>query len=484
MMNWAAMERSVRHMQARIFKTTQDGDEKRAKHLMKLLARSETAKLLSIYVVTQKNSGKNTPGIDGKVFLKNEDRMALGREVFDYRSWHFQPALRRYIPKAKDHHAPKGTPLKLRPLSIMIIKDRIMTTIVSFALVARWEAVLEPNVFGYRPGRCTQDAAQAIYSVLSRQNMVILDADIKSFFDNVRHDAILTRLTCFKDFVKRSMTAGIVENGQITRPTRGIMQGSPLSPVLANIALHGMESLFGHDRHVYVFRYADDLVILALSERMIQVQVLPRLIRFLGERGLELKAEKTRIVTRKAGFNFLGFNVGKPRLKLFVKPQKEKVLGFLEHIRDIIKSNRQAEQRKLIAQLNWVINGWASYYRYSDANDAFSRVDHEVWKALWQWAKRRHPNKGRRWVANRYFSKVGNRSWVFRDVKTGYTLAAAGNVKREKYTFVVGRLSPLDKSPEAVAAWTRRRYNEIRHAVEFSADGNASLPDGSHILGG
>ncbi len=483
--NWAAMERSVRQVQSRIFKASREGSVKRAKHLMKLLARSETARLLAIHAVTQRNDGRDTPGIDGKVYLKDEDRMALAKEEFNYRSWRFQPALRRYIPKSKDPRAPKGEPLKLRPLSIMTIKDRVMATVVSYAMNAQWEALLEPNVFGFRPGRCTQDAIQVIHAKLSHQDMVILDADIKSFFDMVRHDVILSSAACFKAFIKHNLVAGIVENGRIKRPATGIMQGSPLSPVMANMALHGLETLLEQERDVFVIRYADDLVAFAPTMHVMKSRVLPRISAFLAERGLELKVEKTRLVTRREGFNFLGFTIEKPRQKLFLRPQREKVQRFLEHVRAIIKSNKQVAQRTLIADLNLAINGWASYYRYSDAYVAFTRVDDALWRALWRWARRRHPNKGRHWVANRYFGVSGNRTWLFRDEKTGYALVAARNTKREKYEFVVGSLSPLDKSPTAVEAWKRRRFKELLHVVEYGANGTAGLPDGCYLpLGG
>jgi len=480
--NWAAMERSVRQMQSRIFKATRDGDGKRAKHLMKLLARSESAKLLAIYIITQKNSGKVTPGIDGKIYLNAEDRMELSKESFDYRIWKFQPALRRYIPKPKDPRAPKDTPVKLRPLSIMTIKDRVMTTMIAFALNAQWEALLEPNVFGYRPGRCTQDAIQVLFKRLDRRNLIILDGDIRSFFDNVRHDAILPRITCFGTFIRRVLNLGIVEKGCLKRPTTGIMQGNPLSPILANIALHGLETEVEQEYGVFVIRYADDLVVLAPTIGIMESRVIPRLNAFLAKRGLELKEEKTRIVTRREGFNFLGFTIKEPRLKLYVIPQKEKIHQFLDNVRAIITQSGKDKQRSLIARLNLVINGWTSYYRYSDAEAAFTRVDDALWHALWRWAKRRHPNKGHRWIAAKYFGKSGDRAWAFRDPDTGYALATARSMKRQRYTFVVGYWSPFDKSPEAIKIGKRRRYDELRYVIEHSANGMAGLPDGCDPL--
>ncbi len=482
--NWAEKERSIRQLQSRIFKKTRDGNMKQAKHLMKLLVRSEMAKLLAIHDVTQVNDGRTTPGIDGKLYLKDEDRIELAKETFNYQQWHFQPALRRYIPKTKILRSAKGAPMKLRPLSIMTIKDRVMASIVSYALNAQWEALFEPNVFGFRPGRCTQDAIHLIYEKLSRQDMAVLDADIKSFFDTVRHDAIISKLTCFRAFVKHQLVSGTIENGHIKKQTTGIMQGSPLSPVLANIALHGLETALEQERDVFVIRYADDLVVLSPTIRIMKNIVLPRLIAILKERGLELKVEKTRLVKRCEGFNFLGFTIEKPRLKLYIKPQEEKVLQFLEHLRNIVKTHKQAAQRILIARLNLTINGWASYYRYSDAYRAFARVDESMWRTLWKWARRRHPNKGHRWIVNKYFGIKGSRTWVFRDEVTGYSLASACDTKREKYGFVVGSLSPFDKSPDTIIAWRQRKPRELMRASDHYADGTAGMPNGCHLPSG
>ena len=483
-LDWAGMEGSIRRMQFRIFKATREGDSKRAKHLMKLLARSWTAKVLAIRAVTQLNKGKVTPGIDGEVYLKDEDRMALARECFDYRTWRFQPALRRYIPKPVNPGAPRDIPVKLRPLSIMAIKDRVIATIVSYPLNAQWEAWFESNVFGFRPGRCTQDAIRLIQEKLSQRDMAILDADIKSFFDMVKHNAILSRVTCFKDFIKNNLMAGVVERGRITRPATGIMQGSPLSPILANIALHGLEKRIERENSACVIRYADDLVVLAPTKRDMVQQVIPCLVTFLAERGLELKQEKTRITTRREGFNFLGFTIEKPRIKLFVKPQKEKLLRFLTHIREIIKENKQVAQRTLIARLNPVMSGWTTYYKYSDAYAAFAKVDSEIWRMLWRWARRRHPNKGRKWVAAKYFHVVGNQTWMFKDADTGISLKSARAASRGKYGFVVGQLSPLDGSPASIKAWSRRKQNEVLHALEQSANGKARLPSGCYLPSG
>jgi RNA-directed DNA polymerase len=487
-LNFSQLERDVRRLQGRIYGASKKGDKKGARNLMKLLVRSRSAKLLAIYLITQKNEGRKTPGIDGKVYLTPEERVELSKERFDYRTYRFQPVLRKYIPKSKGdwrskrYHRRRAQPdgVKLRPLGMMTIKDRIMATIVSLALTARWEAILEPNVMGFRPGRSTQDAVKRIYHELEGKDRAILDADLSGFFDNIKHETILNRLDEFSRVVKRCLKAGIIDRGRLQKTARGIVQGSPVSPILANIALHGLQELFGafrggryvlptykrgNNRDVCVVRYADDFVITAPSEKVLRRCVLPKLRRFLEERGVQLNEEKTMITSKREGFSFLGFTIEKPRRKLYVRPQDEKVKKFLNRLREIIWSNKQAEQRTLIRKLNPVLRGWAMYYRYSDAYKAFERVDYELWKLLWRWAKRRHPHRGKEWILNRYFGRVGEINWLFRDEKTGYSLIKVTTIKRLDYKFVVGTLSPHDPNPKVKKVWERKGYNDLRHAM-------------------
>jgi len=469
--NWSQLERDVRRLQGRIYRASKKDDKKRANNLMKLLARSESAKLLAIYIITQKNKGRTTPGLDGEVYLTSEDRMELSREEFDYRTYRFQPVLRRYIPKAQENWRAvirgckkrDNIKMELRPLGLMTIKDRIMTTIISFALMAKWEALVDSGVMGFRPGRSTQDAIQMIHSELTKGDRVILDADINKFFDNIRHDAILDRLDVFHRVIKRCLKAGIIDNGKKHRTTKGIVQGSPVSPILANIALHGLQQVLGTDGSAVV--YADDLIVMTRTRDAMR-RIIPRMAKFLKDRGLSLKREKTRITDKRQGFNFLGFTIKQPRQKLYIKPQKERVKRFLDHMRLIIWSNKQVEQGKFIALLNPIIRGWAMYYRFSDAYQAFSRVDDELWKIIWRWCERRHKGrKGKSWIYDRYFRTTGDRRWAFRVAKTGYTMIKASDVKRLKYQFKVGDMSPLNPDPKVKEFWKRRRYEEIRCAM-------------------
>ena len=485
-LNFSKLERDVRRLQGRIYKTSKKGDEKGTRNLMKLLVRSETAKLLAIYLITQKNEGRKTPGIDGKVYLTTKERMELNKEKFDYKSYKFQHVLKKYIPKntgewrSKGYHRRRVRPdeIELRPLGMMTIKDRVMSTIISFALTAKWEAILEPNVMGFRPGRCTQDAMERIYHELDGKDRMILDADLSGFFDNIKHDSILKRLNVFSRVIDRCLKAGIIEKGRLQKTRRGVVQGSPISPVLANIALHGLQELFGaytregkyilpsykrgYNKDICVVRYADDFIITAPSKRILETWVLPRLRKFLDVRNIQLNEDKTKITNKREGFNFLGFTIEQPREKLYMRPQDDKIKKFLNRLREIIWSNKQKAQKDLIRKLNPVLRGWAMYYRYSDAYKAFETVDYELWRLLWRWSKRRHPNKGKKWILNKYFGETDKVKWTFRDKKTGYSLIQVSNIRRLRYTFIVGMLSPYDPNPKVRKIWERKGHQEVR----------------------
>ena len=475
--NWAAVDREVKRLQERIYSASKRGDVKGAMSLMKLLARSEAAKLLAIYRVTQRNKGRITPGIDGKTYLTSEARIALSQENFNYATYRIQPALRRYIPKHPQMQYKKiyskkdklGTAKqKMRPLGIMTIKDRVMMTILSLAIQARWEPLLEKNVMGYRPGRCPQDAIEVIRRELSRGANWILDADIKGFFDNIKHDAIMVHLCCFKELILQGLECGIVDRGRKSPTSRGIIQGNPLSPVLANIALHGLESLFKHDKRITLVGFADDFVVLAPSATNIKYKVIPPIQQFLEKRGLSFNREKTRVVKKQHGFNFLGFTIRQPRRKLFIHPHREKFFEFLRRLRAFIWLNKELRQDLLIGMLNLKIRGWTMYYRYCDAGKHFRKVDSEIWSVLWRWAKRKHGKRKLEWIANKYFNSTSGRGWVFRVKKTGYAIRIAVDTRRIPYRFTVGNLSPLDPSPASRKAWESRRLPPTTPGLEES----------------
>jgi RNA-directed DNA polymerase len=146
---------------------------------------------------------------------------------------------------------------------------------------------------------------------------------------------------------------------------------------------------------------------------LLEDEVKPLVEKFLSARGLELSPEKTGITYIDKGFDFLGVNIRKYNGKLLIKPSKKNVKAFLDKVRSVIKDNKTAKQINLIKMLNPIIRGWANYHKSVVAKETFGFVDHEIWRSLWQWATRRHPEKGTRWIGNKYFKTDGNRNWIF-----------------------------------------------------------------------
>jgi RNA-directed DNA polymerase len=194
------------------------------------------------------------------------------------------------------------------------------------------------------------------------------------------------------------------------------------------------------------------------SPELLEREVRPIVEAFLAERGLRLSAEKTVVRHVDAGFDFLGMTVRKYRGTMLIKPAKKGVLSFLASVRKLIKQHPTITVAALIRILNPRIRGWANYHRRVVSSAVFAYVDSEIWKALWRWAIRRHPNKGRRWVKEKYFPARAGRRWVFTGVERG-----ANGRKREVHLFSAGSLP-------------------IRRHVLVRGDANPSIPSGARIL--
>lgn len=463
--DWHAVESSVRRVQERIFRATQRQDWQRVRSLQKLLARSTSNKLLAIRRVTQENQGKRTPGVDGLVYDSPAARMALGQENLSLNGYRPRPVRRIYIPKGDGRQ---------RPLGIPTVKDRVMQAIVKAALEPEWEARFEANSYGFRPGRCTLDAIEQIFAVLHQEGSSawILDADISGCFDHIAHEPLLAHIPVFRTTVRRWLKAGVVELGHYTQTEAGTPQGGVISPLLCNIALGGMERLFGCEtpdgryllpskrkglnRGVSLIRYADDFVVTAPSRAVLVEHVIPLLTAFLAERGLTLSEAKTRIVHRDEGFHFLGFTIRRHGRKLLVTPQKEKVQVHLRRLKAILDGNKTAPVEHVVHQLNPVIWGWANYYRAGCASATFSAVSHRLWQMTWRWAKRRHPNKTSQWVFERYYRRVGTREWVFGTART--TLRNPAQMHIRRHAKVRHYHSPYDPSQRQYWAQRNRRH--------------------------
>lgn len=403
--DWRAARKRVKNLRRRIFRATQNKRWNQVRSLMKLMLRSISNLLLSVRKVTQENKGKRTPGLDGHVVLTPKARVQLVHEMKKYQAWKVKPAKRIYIPKADG---------KQRPLGILTVKNRAAQAIVKNAREPYCEAQFESHSYGFRPGRSAHDAIEQCWRRLNRhcKDQWILDADIRSAFDSISQKFINSQLEFFpaRELVKSWLKAGYVEAEILHDTADGVQQGGVVSPVLANLALDGMQLLVG--RNLGFVRYADDFIITARTKEEL-LCLKPTLEAWLAERGMVLHPDKTKIVHIRDGFDFLGFNIRQYRGVCLVKPQKKKVLGLLQRIRQWLRCHWTVTPGEVVQYLNPLLTGWTAYYRRAVSKQVFDYIKHQLWISIWKWCLRRHPNKSYRWTKAKYFTRHKGQEWRF-----------------------------------------------------------------------
>jgi RNA-directed DNA polymerase len=419
---WARCYREVRRLQARIVKATQDGKHGKVNALQWLLTHSFSGKALAVRRVTE-NQGKRTPGVDGITWSTPKSRLKAVSSL-KRRGYRPRPLRRIYIPKAD------GT--KMRPLGIPCMVDRAQQALYLLALEPVAETEADPNSYGFRVSRSAADAIEQCFTALRRPECArwILEADIRSCFDEISHDWLVAHIPMDKAILLRWLKAGYLYNHVFHATEAGTPQGGIISPTLMNMTLDGLERMLlskfrKHVRNaskVNLIRYADDFIITGATKDVLVNEVRPMVEQFLAQRGLSLSPEKTRITHIDEGFNFLGMNVRKYGGKLLIKPARKSIQRFLRKLREVVKGSAALRQDQLIHALNPLIRGWANYHSHVVAKQIFSAVGHAIWQCLWRWARRRHPNKGARWVQRKYFWTVGAQRWVF-GTTTGKTLS-------------------------------------------------------------
>jgi len=453
--DWESANHTVRRLQARIVKATQEGKWGKVKALQRLLTRSFSGKALAVRRVTE-NQGKNTPGVD-RITWNTPQKKLNGVYSLRQRDYHPQPLRRIYIPKKNG---------KKRPLGIPSMKCRAMQALYLLALDPVAETTADPNSYGFRPGRSTADAIEQCFCVLGKRASPqwILEGDIKGCFDAISHDWLQRHIPMEKGMLKKWLKAGYMERHVLHPTEEGTPQGGIISPVLANQTLDGLEKKLnerypkpksGYNAKVNFVRYAEDFMVTGISKELLEKEVKPLVEQFMSERGLTFSPEKTVITPIEEGFDFLGQNVRKYKTgkkhKLLVKPSKKNVQAHLEKVRDIVKKNKTLPAGKLILLLTPIIRGWAQYHQHVVSKEIFNSVDDAIYQRLRRWMKRRHPKKSKTWIEKKYFTTIGGDNWVFYgevDGKTRYLMSTA-SIPIKRHVKVQGKANPYDPAWES-----------------------------------
>lgn len=475
--NWRKAERCVFRLQKRIYAASRHGDVKRVRKLQKTLMRSWYNRVLAVRRVTQDNQGKKTAGVDGIKLLSPLERLSLAREL--KLTGESKPTRRVWIPKpGKD---------ELRPLGIPVMYDRALQAVVKAALEPEWEALFEPNSYGFRPGRRPQDAVKQVKYCIQQKAKYVLDADIAKCFDRIDHTALLQKLGIkgkVRQQIKAWLKSGVTDQKAFTATSEGTPQGGVISPLLANIALHGMENRLiefvetlpgkknSNRQSLGIIRYADDFVILHKDKAVVQ-RCREIISEWLSGVGLELKPEKTRLTHTLnpelsedgiAGFDFLGhhiqqFPAGKYRsntnaygtilgFNTIITPSLKASKAHQEEIGRLITKHRSSPQAMLIKDLNPVIRGWTSFYKNSDAGTVgeLAKQDQLTYLKLRRWAKRRCGSINDGHI--KHWTTIGGDNWVFATKKGANPLRllkhSEFSCSSTDYVKVKGDKSPYD----------------------------------------
>lgn len=482
--NWGNSYDNVRRLQRRIFKASQRNDIKTMRQLQQRLIRSSHAKLIATQQVTTLNKGKHTPGVDGFVPTTSHMKMALANKLH----------LNGKASLVKRVWIPKPGKIEKRPLGIPTIQDRAKQALAKLALEPEWEARFEPNSYGFRPGRSSHDAIEAIYTNLHFNiDKLVYDADIRKCFDRIDHKALLAKLNTFplmERQIQAWLQAGIMDEYANT-PRDNLMgtpQGGVISPLLANIALHGLEE------HLLEFvsskdfpkphpsaargtrpkrvalgliRYADDFVIIHRNPEIME-KVINETKNWLAGIGLEISEEKTNLRWASQSFNFLGFQIilvkkqGKFRVR--ITPAKENIKRLIDKTRSIIQNNKSASSFGLICLLRPILIGWGNYYCYCECKETFNKVDNVIYNQLRAWVLRRAIRKGRIETMEKYFPKDRQYRFQNRTYKANWILSGTQQGKGGK---------PVNIHLPKISWISSKSYVKVKES--------SSVYDGNHV---
>lgn len=448
---WSNSYDKVRRMQKRIFKACRANDTGRMWFLQKLILKNPHAKRIAVHKVTTLNKGKKTAGVDRIKVTTAREKLELAKNL----------QLNGKTNQVRRVWIPKPGKSEKRPLGIPTINDRAKQALCMLALEPEWEAKFETNSYGFRPGRSAHDAIEAIFLNLHHNtDKYVFDADIRKCFDRIDHDALLSKLGTFpliESQVTAWLKAGIMdeyaETEKISKSDMGTPKGGVISPLLANVALHGLEDHLlafvssrkmpkphaGSARGVKakkaalgITRYADDFVIIHRNKEIMEM-VIEEIKNWLKTVGLEISQEKSALRLASQSFVFLGFSITyvkvQGRFRVKITPSKKNIKNIVQKTRNIIQCNKSASAYKLIGLLRPVLIGWGNYFHFCECKTTFSKVDNLIWQQLRAWVFRRAIRQGRMVLRNKYFPT--DQTYVFqaREYKANWVLNGSKKLK-------------------------------------------------------
>jgi RNA-directed DNA polymerase len=468
--DWACASEKLAALQYDVLKAHREGNHNKVLMAQHKLVRSFAARCLAVRKATS-NRGKKTPGIDGKTYDTKLEKFEAVQAVKSLKDYKCEPARRVYITRSDG---------RKRPLGIPTIKDRVVQTLYLFAVDPIAEELADSRSYGFRMYRGVHDCATYLNLVLSSYTSTrryVLDADIEQFFPSVSHKWLLDNIPMDKRILAEFLNAGFYEDCLSNPAEEDFPQGSPISPLFANMSLNGLQEWLGKE---FLFvRYADDFVVLGKSEQALNETALLKIREFLEPRGLSLNSKKTSIAEINEGFDYLSFNFREyrdpSRVKgtkqgiFLIKPSAKNVYRFKQELSKIVKEHRKRPINVLIQVLNRKLRGWAEHYRTVTSQKTFSSISYHLWKICWTMLSKRHRKRSAKWIRNKYFTKIDGNKWIFcskskanQNEITDITLFQIAYVEIKRHSLCLDR-NPYD--PTDYDYFRSRIANKSRHSI-------------------